>query len=196
MGQFGRARLPKICRFCRRCPVPRRRDERGRWNPVNPSHPGAASPLPAMTDDRHADALGVTRRERRQEYQGTGGRDEEAPAPEGAEAPRRHETANPRIRGEDTALRAVKYPHIGSPPINGELPHCFNPRPPEGRATTAGAVACLFQSTTAATNDSRSDAGAGAHGSEYRRGRLRASSGKAGSLPEGERLRAPGLRLA
>lgn len=28
-----------------------------------------------MTDDRHADALGVTRRERRQEYQGTGGRD-------------------------------------------------------------------------------------------------------------------------
>ena len=42
--------------------------------------------------------------------------------------------------------------------------------------------------------DSRSDAGAGAHGSEYRRGRLRASSGKAGSLPEGERLRAPGLR--
>ena len=41
---------------------------------------GAASPLPAMTDDRHADALRVTRRERRQEYQGTG-RDEEAPAP-------------------------------------------------------------------------------------------------------------------
>ena len=52
----------------------------GRWNPVNPSPPGAASPLPAMTDDRHADALRVTRRERRQEYQGTG-RDEEAPAP-------------------------------------------------------------------------------------------------------------------
>ena len=52
----------------------------GRWNPVNPSHTGAASPLPAMTDDRHADALRVTRRERRQEYQGTG-RDEEAPAP-------------------------------------------------------------------------------------------------------------------
>lgn len=83
-------------------PVPRRRDERGRWNPVNPSHPGAA-PLPAMTDDRHADALGVTRRERRREYQGTGGRDEEAPAPEGAEAPRRHEDGKPRIRGEDTA---------------------------------------------------------------------------------------------
>ena len=75
----------------------------GRWNPVNPSHPGAASPLPAMTDDRHADALRVTRRERRQEYQGTGGRDEEAPAPEGAEAPRRHEDGKPRIRGEDTA---------------------------------------------------------------------------------------------
>ena len=91
----------------------------GRRNPVNPSHPGAASPLPAMTDDRHADALRVTRRERRREYQGTGGRDEEAPAPEGAEAPRRHETANPRIRGEDTALRAVKYPHIGSPPKTG-----------------------------------------------------------------------------
>lgn len=63
-----------------------------------------------MTDDRHADALGVTRRERRGsirgragEYQGTGGRDEEAPAPEGAEAPRRHEDGKPRIRGEDTA---------------------------------------------------------------------------------------------
>jgi len=56
-----------------------------------------------MTDDRHADALGVTRRERRREYQGTGGRDEEAPAPEGAEAPRRHEDGKPRIRGEDTA---------------------------------------------------------------------------------------------
>ena len=108
-----------------------------------------------MTDDRHADALGVTRRERRREYQGTGGRDEEAPAPEGAEAPRRHEDGKPCIRG--------------------------------GRYG-------MFQSTTAATNDSRSDAGAGAHGSEYRRGRLRASSGKAGSLPEGERLRAPGLR--
>lgn len=104
---------------------------------------GQPPPLPAMTDDRHADALGVTRRERWREYQGAGGRDEEAPAPEGAEAPRRHETANPRIRGEDTALRAVKYPHIGSPPINRELPHCFNPRPPEGRATTAGAVACF-----------------------------------------------------
>jgi len=75
----------------------------GRWNPVNPSHPGAASSLPVMTDDRHADALGVTRRERRREYQGTGGRDEEAPAPEGAEAPRRHEDGKPRIRGEDTA---------------------------------------------------------------------------------------------
>lgn len=84
-------------------PVPRRRDERGRWNPVNPSPPGAASPLPAMTDDRHADALGVTRRERRRGYQETGGRDEEAPAPEGAEAPRRHEDGKPRIRGEDTA---------------------------------------------------------------------------------------------
>ena len=84
-------------------PVLRRRDERGRWNPVNPSHPGAASPLPAMTDDRHADAPGVTRRGRRREYQGTGGRDEEAPAPEGAEAPRRHEDGKPRIRGEDTA---------------------------------------------------------------------------------------------
>lgn len=117
-------------------------------------------PLPAMTDDRHADALGVTRKERRQEYQGTGGRDEEAPAPEGAEAPRRHETANPRIRGEDTALRAVISIHDSRP------------------------------------KDSRSDAGAGAHGSEYRRGRLRASSGKAGSLPEGGGLRAPGLRLA
>ena len=96
-------------------PVLRRRDERGRWNPVNPSHPGAASPLPAMTDDRHADALRVTRRERRQEYQGTGGRDEEAPAPEGAEAPRRHETANPRIRGKDTALRAVISIHDSRP---------------------------------------------------------------------------------
>ena len=72
----------------------------GRWNPVNPSHPGAASPLPAMTDDRHADALGVTRRERRQEYQGTGGRDEEAPAPEGAEAPAAMRTANPAYAGK------------------------------------------------------------------------------------------------
>jgi len=75
----------------------------GRWNPVNPSHPWGSLSLPAMTDDRHADALGVTRRERRREYQGTGGRDEEAPAPEGAEAPRRHEDGKPRIRGEDTA---------------------------------------------------------------------------------------------
>ena len=83
--------------------IPEGAKNAGRWNPVNPSHPGAASPLPAMTDDRHADALGVTRRERRQEYQGTGGRDEEAPAPEGAEAPRRHEDGKPRIRGEDTA---------------------------------------------------------------------------------------------
>lgn len=56
-----------------------------------------------MTDDRHADALGVTRRERRGEYQETGDRDEEAPAPEGAEAPRRHEDGKPCIRGEDTA---------------------------------------------------------------------------------------------
>lgn len=53
-----------------------------------------------MTDDRHADALRVTGRERRQEYQGTGGRDEEAPAPEGAEAPRRHKTANPAYAGK------------------------------------------------------------------------------------------------
>ena len=100
---FGYARLPKICRFLPPFLFPEGAMNAGRWNPVNPSHPEAASPLPAMTDDRHADALRVTRRERRQEYQGTGGRDEEAPAPEGAEAPRRHETANPRIRGEDTA---------------------------------------------------------------------------------------------
>lgn len=79
---------------------------------------GQPPPLPAMTDDRHADALGVTRRGRRREYQGTGGRDEEAPAPEGAEAPRRHEDGKPCIRGEDTA--------------------CFNPRQPPER--TAGAM--------------------------------------------------------
>ena len=121
----------------------------GRWNPVNPSHSGAASPLPAMTDDRHADALGVTRRERRREYQGTGGRDEEAPASVTAQRlPAAMRTANPAYAG--------------------------------------------FQSTTAATNDSRSDAGAGAHGSEYRRDRLRASSG--GSWRVTGRERAPGLR--
>ena len=70
---------------------------------LTPSHPGAASPLPAMTDDRHADALGVTRRERRQEYQGTGGRDEEAPRLLQRRGSRRHEDGKPRIRGEDTA---------------------------------------------------------------------------------------------
>ena len=97
---FGRARRLKIGRFLPPFLFPEGAMNAGRWNPVNPSHPGAASPLPAMTDDRHADALRVTRRERRQEYQETGGRDEEAPAPEGAEAPRRHETANPAYAGK------------------------------------------------------------------------------------------------
>lgn len=72
-----------------------------------------------MTDDRHADALGVTRRERRREYQETGGRDEEAPAPEGAEAPRRHEDGKPCIRGVSI--------HDSRP--NGQPERCRRRRP-------------------------------------------------------------------
>lgn len=81
-----------------------------------------------MTDDRHADALGVTRRERRQEYQGTGGRDEEAPAPEGAEAPAAMRTATPHTRGR-YGMKAIQLPSETPPRMRG--------------------IAALFQSTPA-----------------------------------------------
>ena len=62
--------------------------------------PWSSLPLPAMTDDRHADALGVTRRERRREYQGTGGRDEEAPRRKVQRLPAAMRTANPAYAGK------------------------------------------------------------------------------------------------
>ena len=71
----------------------------GRWNPVNPSHPGAASPLPAMTDDRHADALRVTRREAAG-VSGDGQRRRSPRACYSAEAPAAMRTANPAYAGK------------------------------------------------------------------------------------------------
>lgn len=72
----------------------------GRWNPVNPSHPGAASPLPAMTDDRHADALGVTRRERRGSIRGRAAETKKPPRRKVQRLPAAMRTANPAYAGK------------------------------------------------------------------------------------------------